>query len=58
MCLINFKSFHTFFAEKRQVECKKITCFATIGRGLLPRDFKTYARKAWFAEKYNHQKVP
>ena len=23
MCPKNFKSFHTFFAEKRRVECKK-----------------------------------
>ena len=24
MCPKNFKSFHTFFAEKRRVECKKL----------------------------------
>ena len=29
MCPRNFKLFHTFFAEKRRVECKKITCLAT-----------------------------
>ena len=34
MCPKNFKSFHTFFADERRVECKKRTCLATKGRGL------------------------
>ena len=46
----NFKSFHTFFAEKQRVECKKITCLATRGRGLLPRNLETHARKSWVTE--------
>ena len=33
MCPKNFKSFHTFFAEKRRVECKKKTCLAINGCG-------------------------
>ena len=58
MCPKNFKSFHTFFAEKRQVECEKITCLATKGRGLLPPNLETHARKAWVAEIENHRNVP
>ena len=50
MCPKNFKSFHTFFAEKRRVEYEKITCHATKRRGLLPRNLETHARKAWVAE--------
>ena len=52
MRLKNFKLFHTFFAEKRRLECTKITCLATKGRGLLPRNLGTHARKAWVAEIY------
>ena len=50
MCPKNFKSFHTFFAEKQRVKCEQITCLATKGRGLLPRTLETHARKAWVAE--------
>ena len=50
MCPKNFKSFHTFFAEKRRVECKKITCPAKKGRGLLPRNVETHARQASLLE--------
>ena len=50
MCPKNYKSFHTFSAEKRQVECKKKTCLTTKGRGLLPRNLEAHARKAWVAE--------
>ena len=58
MCAKNFKPFHTFIARKRRVECKKITCLATKGRGLLPRNLETHARKVCVAEIWNHQNVP
>ena len=57
MCSENFNSFHTFVAEKRRAECKKTTCLATKGRGLLPRNLETHARKAWVAEIENHHSL-
>ena len=45
MCPKNFKSFHVIFAEKRRLKCKKITCLATKGRGLLPRNLETHTFK-------------
>ena len=46
MCPKNSKSFHTFFVEKRRVECKIKTCLAKKVCGLMLRTFETYARKA------------
>ena len=50
MCPKNFKSFHTSSAEKRRVECEKITCLDTKERDLLPRNLETHARKPWVTE--------
>ena len=48
MCPENFKSFHTFVAEKQRAESKKK--HVSRQRGILPQNLETHARKAWVAE--------
>ena len=42
--------FRHFLPRNGELNVKKKTCLATKGRGLLPRNLETDARKAWIAE--------
>ena len=57
MCPENFKSFYRFAPRNGELNANK-TCPATKGRGVLPRNLETHARKAWVAEIENHRNIP